>query len=55
MGVSKQSARRKEPAGAPDRAARLPEEGPFPRPPSPQAGEDDLFRDPFADFLPSTR
>ncbi|HXG43527.1 MAG TPA: alkaline phosphatase family protein [Gemmatimonadales bacterium] len=55
MGLSKQPPRRKGPAEAPGRAARLPAGGDLPRPLNPEAGEDELFRDPFADFLPSTR
>lgn len=55
MGLNKPPARRKQPAEAPGRAAQLPAGGEHARPLSPEAGEDELFRDPFADFLPSTR
>ncbi len=56
MGLTKQPAHRKQPAEASERPARGVSTGAsLPLPSASHGGEDELFRDPFADFLPSTR
>ncbi|HXI20500.1 MAG TPA: hypothetical protein VNH46_05420 [Gemmatimonadales bacterium] len=57
MGLTPQPDRPTEPDTGSLRPSVREGTGPAPsRPiPAPPAGEDDLFRDPFADFLPSER